>query len=70
MDKEVKKMNWVQNLLGSASVADILVYAAIIAIFVLGIVKCVTPVLNTRRLLLRAIRNIKAGGQRQDFLAG
>lgn len=32
MDKEVKKMNWVQNLLGSASVADILVYAAIIAI--------------------------------------
>lgn len=61
MDKEVKKMNWVQNLLGSASVADILVYAAIIAIFVLGIAKCVMPVLNTRRLLLRAIRNIKAG---------
>lgn len=54
-------MNWVQNLLGSASVADILVYAAIIAIFVLGIAKCVMPVLNTRRLLLRAIRNIKAG---------
>ena len=51
-------MNWVQNLLGSASVADILVYAAIIAIFVLGIAKCVMPVLNTRRLLLRAIRNI------------
>lgn len=54
-------MGFFERLMGMVGIADLVVYGAIIAVFVLGIVKCVVPVLNTRRLLRRAIRNIKAG---------
>ena len=49
------------KLFSMSSLADILVYGAIIVVFFLGLVKCVIPVWNTRRLLWKAIRNIKAG---------
>ncbi len=47
----------------SGSWLDMLVYAIIIFVFVIALVKCVAPVLHNRNLLRRAIRNIRAGAQ-------
>ena len=58
----------------SGSVLNLLVYAVIVFVFILGLVKCIAPVLHNRRLLRRAIRNIRAGEdakqswQEDDFL--
>lgn len=38
-----------------------LVYAATVAIFIVALLKCVVPVLTSRRLLRRAVREINAG---------
>ena len=46
---------------GWSSVLNLLVYALMLVLFVLGICKCVIPVLNNRKLLKRAVRNIRAG---------
>ena len=59
--KEVNEMSVWNKLLSMAGLANILVYGAIIVVFFLGVIKCVIPVWNTRRLLWKAIRNIKAG---------
>ena len=50
----------IKSWLGN-DIFSVFVYAAIVALFVIGIVKCVLPVVNTRRLLQRAIKNIKKG---------
>ena len=58
----------------TTDLASALVYAAIVALFVIAMVKCVAPVLNARRLLCRAVRQIKKGEhskrswQEEDFL--
>ena len=38
-----------------------LVYIAIVALFIVCLMKCVAPVVNTRRVLRRAVREIKQG---------
>ena len=62
----------VAGSMGSPS--NIVIYAAIVALFVLGLVRCVFPVTRTRGLIRKAIRSIRAGGdkkyawQEDDFL--
>lgn len=57
-----------------SNAANALVYLAIAALFVVCIVKCVAPMVNSKRLLQRAVRSIKKGesGKRswqdEDFL--
>lgn len=63
----------VQGMLGGSAL-DLLVYAVILFVFILGLIQCVAPVLHNRGLLKRAIRNIRAGEdakqswQEDDFL--
>ena len=58
----------------SGSILNLLVYAVIVFVFILGLVKSIAPVLKNRSLLKRAIRNIRAGEnakqswQEDDFL--
>ena len=40
---------------------SVFVYIAIVLLFIIGIVKCIVPVARNRKLLLRAIKNIKKG---------
>ena len=62
-----------KNLLGDSGL-NLLVYAIILFVFILGLIKCVFPVLRNRGLLRRAIRSIRAGTeakqswQEDDFL--
>ena len=63
----------VKGALGG-SFLNLLVYAVIRFVFIIGLIKCIAPVLHNRRLLRRAIRNIRAGEdakqswQEDDFL--
>ena len=58
----------------AGSIFNVLVYAAIVFVFIMGLVKCIVPVMRTRGLLRHAIRNIRAGSdakqswQEDDFL--
>ncbi|MBQ3575175.1 MAG: methyl-accepting chemotaxis protein [Clostridia bacterium] len=69
-------MGFVEALKGqmAGNILNILVYAAIVFVFIMGLVKCIVPVMRTRGLLRRAIRNIRAGSgarrswQEDDFL--
>ena len=69
-------MNFLETAKGllSGSILNLLVYAVIVFVFILGLVKCIAPVLHNRGLLKRAIRNIRAGEdakqswQEDDFL--
>ena len=50
--------------LGSTnSVASLVIYAAIVILFVMGLVRCVFPVVRTRGRIRSAIRTIRAGGE-------
>ncbi|MEG2135773.1 MAG: hypothetical protein RR150_06775 [Clostridia bacterium] len=56
-------MDW-WNQIGSAlfsNIASALVYIAIGVLFVVCLIKCIAPVVNTRRLLKRATRQINQG---------
>ena len=55
----------VKGLLGGTYM-NVLVYAAILFVFILGLIKCVLPVLRNRGLLNRAIKNIRAGEDAQQ----
>ena len=46
---------------GWGAIVNLLVYAMMLLLFVLGIVKCVAPVVHNQKLLKRAVRNIRAG---------
>lgn len=69
-------MNFFETLKSemAGSAVNILVYAAIVFVFIIGLIKCIVPVMRTRALLNRAIRNIRAGSeakqswQQDDFL--
>ena len=56
-------MGFFESLLGSATadITNLFVYIAIIAVFIVGLVLCIAPVLDARGRLRTAIRNIKAG---------
>ena len=58
----------------SGNILNLMVYAIILLVFIFGLIKCVIPVLRTRRMLRGAIRNVRAGEaakqswQSTDFL--
>ena len=56
-------MGFIESLLGSAKadLSNLIIYIAIVAAFIVGLVMCIAPVLETRSRLRRAIRSIKAG---------
>ena len=62
-----------KSILGG-SFFNLLIYAVILFVFIMGLIKCVFPVLRTRGTLRSAIRNIRAGTeakkswQEDDFL--
>lgn len=62
-------------IVGSMTSAPaVIIYIAIVALFILGLVRCVEPVLKNQRLIKRAIRSIRDGGEKKyawqedDFL--
>ncbi|MBQ8506138.1 MAG: methyl-accepting chemotaxis protein [Clostridia bacterium] len=70
-------MEFIRNLLKSdvmGGIVNMLVYAAILFVFIMGFIRCICPVLRTKGMLRRAIRNIRAGAdakhswQEDDFL--
>ncbi len=58
----------------TGSVINMLVYALMLTVFIIGLIKCVFPVVHTRGLLRSAVTNIRAGAdakkswQEDDFL--
>ena len=62
-----------KSILGG-SFFNLLIYAVILFVFIMGLIKCVFPVMRTRGILRSAIRNIRAGTeakkswQEDDFL--
>ena len=42
---------------------DLLVYAVILFVFIIALIKCILPVLRNRSLIRRAVRNIRAGDE-------
>ena len=53
---------YLKSILADASgFFDALVYVAIVALFILGIIKCVAPVFGTRSVLRRAAHSIRQG---------
>lgn len=47
--------------------ANILVYVAIVALFIFGCMKCVAPVIRNRQILRRAIRTLKDGEGKRSW---
>ena len=47
--------------------ADPLVYAAILLVFAVGIIRCVAPVAANRRQILRGIRRVRSAATRNDW---
>ncbi len=46
-----------------SGISNLLIYIAIVAIFIVGLFKCIFPVINTRSVLRRAIRSIRSEGE-------
>ena len=70
-------MNFFQSFFSNnalSNVSNLVVYAAIVVLFVVGLVRCIAPVVHTRGTLRRAIRSIRSQGdkkyawQQDDFL--
>ena len=69
-------MNFFQSFFQNAlsGVSNLVVYIAIVVLFVVGLVRCIAPVVHTRGTLRRAIRSIRSDGdkkyawQQDDFL--
>ena len=69
-------MNFFQSFFSNAlsGVSNLVVYVAIVALFVVGLVRCIAPVVHTQNTLRRAIRSIRSDGdkkyawQQDDFL--
>ena len=57
-------MEFIKSFLGmGGSLSNIIIYIVIVAVFILGLIYCIAPVLSNRGLLRRGIRTIKAGGK-------
>ena len=69
-------MSFFQSFFDNAlsGVSNLLVYAGIVALFVVGLIRCIAPVMHTRGTLRRAVRSIRSQGdnkyawQQDDFL--
>lgn len=71
----MKYIEYVKKMFaGSLSIPSLVIYVAIVVLFLVGLVRCVFPVMRTRGLVRRAIRSIRDGGdkkyawQEDDFL--
>ena len=60
---EERNMNFWETVKGwiGNDVFSIFVYIAILALFLIGVFKCILPVVHTRDVLRRAVKNIKKG---------
>ena len=63
----MKFIQYIQSLFsGSLSgISNLVVYIAIVALFVVGLMRCVFPVVHTRSVLKRAIRSIRSSGDKK-----
>ncbi len=68
-------MDFIHSFFSNAlsGVSNLLVYAGIVALFVIGFIRCIAPVMHTRNTLRRAVRSIRSSGdkyawQQDDFL--
>ena len=72
----MKYIDFAQKMFAGSmnSVSSLVIYIAIVVLFLVGLVRCVFPVMRTRGLVRRAIRSIREGGdkkyawQEDDFL--
>ena len=72
----MKYIEYIQNMFAGSmnSVSSLVIYVAIVVLFIVGLVRCVFPVMRTRGLVRRAIKSIRNGGdnkyawQEDDFL--
>lgn len=58
-------MDFIKTLFGSfgSNVSNMVIYAVIIAVFIIGLVYCIAPVLDNRGRLRRAVSTIKQGSK-------
>ena len=68
-------MDFIHSFFSNAlsGISNLLVYAGIVALFVIGFIRCIAPVMHTRNTLRRAVRSIRSSGdkyawQQDDFL--
>ena len=69
-------MDFIQSFFSNAlsGVSNLVVYIGIVALFVVGLIRCIAPVVHTRNTLRRAVRSIRSEGdkkyawQQDDFL--
>ena len=69
-------MDFIQSFFSNvlSGVSNLVVYIGIVALFVVGLIRCIAPVMHTRGTLRRAIRSIRSEGDRKyawqqdDFL--
>ena len=68
-------MDFIHSFFSNAlsGISNLLVYAGIVALFVVGFIRCIAPVMGTRGTLRRAVRSIRSSGdkyawQQDDFL--
>ena len=63
----MKFIQYVQSLFSGSlsSISSLVVYVAIVVLFIAGLVRCVFPVMHTRGLLRRAIRSMRSGGDKK-----
>jgi len=62
------QMDWLKTFWNAVSwAADYAVYAAIVLVFVLGIVKCIAPVASNKGMLRRGIRLLRDGVSRNAW---
>ena len=69
-------MDFIQSFFSNAlsGVSNLVVYVGIVALFVVGVIRCILPVVHTRNTLRRAVRSIRSEGdnkyawQQDDFL--
>ena len=72
----MKYIEYAQKMFAGSmnSVSSLVIYVAIVVLFLVGLVRCVFPVMRTRGLVRRAIKSIRDGGdkkyawQEDDFL--
>ena len=60
-------MDFIQSLYSNAlsGISNLVVYIAIVVLFVVGLIRCIAPVVRTRGTLRRAIRIIRSEGDKK-----
>ena len=63
----MKFIQYVQSMFSGSltGISSLIVYIGIVVLFVVGLVRCVFPVMRTRGLVRRAIRSIREGGDKK-----